>query len=49
MATKTSVVLVDDLDGETPADTTVNFSLDGKDVGLLDEDQVFEALKRRVG
>ncbi|WP_222268676.1 histone-like nucleoid-structuring protein Lsr2 [Modestobacter marinus] len=30
MATKTSVVLVDDLDGETPADTTVSFGLDGK-------------------
>jgi chemotaxis-related protein WspD len=25
------------------------FSLEGKDVGLLDEEQVFEALKRRVG
>jgi hypothetical protein len=30
MATKTSVVLIDDLDGETPADTTVSFGLDGK-------------------
>ena len=30
MATKTSVVLIDDLDGETPADTTVRFGLDGK-------------------
>ena len=30
MATKTSVVLIDDLDGETPADTTVSFALDGK-------------------
>src|SRR5262249_47283427 len=25
------------------------FTLEGRDVGLLDEDQVFEALKRRVG
>jgi chemotaxis-related protein WspD len=25
------------------------FTLEGKDVGLLDEEQVFEALKRRVG
>ena len=30
MATKTSVVLIDDLDGGTPADTTVSFGLDGK-------------------
>ena len=30
MATKTSVVLIDDLDGKTPADTTVSFALDGK-------------------
>lgn len=30
MATRTSVVLVDDLDGETPADTTVSFALDGR-------------------
>jgi hypothetical protein len=30
MATKTSVVLIDDLDGETPADTTVSFGLDGR-------------------
>ncbi|WP_448642450.1 histone-like nucleoid-structuring protein Lsr2 [Geodermatophilus sp. URMC 63] len=30
MATKTSVVLIDDLDGETRADTTVSFALDGR-------------------
>jgi Lsr2 len=30
MATKTSVVLIDDLDGETPAGTTVSFGLDGR-------------------
>ena len=30
MATKTSVVLIDDLDGETPAHTTVSFGLDGR-------------------
>ncbi len=30
MATKTLVVLVDDLDGETLADTTVSFGIDGK-------------------
>ena len=28
MATRTEVVLVDDLDGETPASTTVAFALD---------------------
>jgi hypothetical protein len=39
MATKTSVVLIDDLDGETPADTTVSFGLDGKsyEIDLSDD------------
>jgi uncharacterized protein (DUF4415 family) len=31
MATKTSVLLVDDLDGESPADTTVKFGISGTD------------------
>ena len=31
MATKTSVLLVDDLDGESPADTTVKFGIAGTD------------------
>ena len=34
MATKTSVVLIDALDGETPADTTVSFGLDGKSYAI---------------
>ena len=39
MATKTSVILIDDLDGETPADTTVSFGLDGKsyEIDLSDD------------
>jgi hypothetical protein len=39
MATKTSVVLIDDLDGETTADTTVSFGLDGKsyEIDLSDD------------
>ena len=31
MATKTNVMLVDDLDGESPADTTVKFGISGTD------------------
>jgi hypothetical protein len=31
MATKTEVLLIDDLDGESPADETIRFALDGKD------------------
>ena len=34
MATRTEVVLVDDLDGETPAGTTVEFALDGTEYGI---------------
>jgi hypothetical protein len=39
MATKTSVVLIDDLDGETTADTTVSFGLDGRsyEIDLSDD------------
>ncbi len=39
MATKTEVRLIDDLDGETPADTTVRFGLDSREyeIDLSDE------------
>ena len=52
MATRTEVVLVDDLDGETPAGTTVEFALDGTVYGidLSDENAAAmrEALSRYV-
>ncbi len=42
MATKTNVMLVDDLSNE-PADTTVAFGLDGRDyeIDLTDANEVF--------
>ena len=52
MATRTEVVLVDDLDGETPASTTVTFSLDKTEyeLDLSDENAAAmrEALSRYV-
>lgn len=52
MATRTEVVLVDDLDGETPASATVTFALDKTDyeIDLSDENAAAmrEALSRYV-
>lgn len=52
MATRTEVVLVDDLDGETPASATVTFALDGSEyeIDLSDENAAAmrEVLSRYV-
>jgi nucleoid-associated protein Lsr2 len=52
MVTRTEVVLVDDLDGETPASTTVEFALDDTEyeIDLSDENAagMREALSRYV-
>lgn len=52
MATRTEVVLVDDLDGETPASTTVTFALDETEyeLDLSDENAaaMHEAVSRYV-
>jgi hypothetical protein len=52
MATKTSVLLVDDLDGESPADRTVKFGLGGTDyeIDLSDANasEMREVLSRYV-
>jgi hypothetical protein len=52
MATRTEVVLVDDLDGETPASSTVKFALDNTEyeIDLSDENAAAmrESLSRYV-
>ncbi|MBM7809087.1 hypothetical protein JOD57_004924 [Geodermatophilus bullaregiensis] len=48
MATRTEVVLIDDLDGETPASTTVEFALDGTEYGIDLSDENAAAMRAQL-